>query len=384
MIKVAYLDYSNVFAGAERVLHNMIAHIDRSKYEPIVIFPYPMVHHKRYADLDCKKVYLADSKKWWMGSDRWKHPIRGTDYLKRCIFGYKISRIVNRLGIDILDVNLMRIDVKMWVWASHKLTNAKIIGHYRSQEQDWVAPADAQRLFDVIACVSAFSKMRFQLKGIFVRAEVLYDSVDVSVMKSVLTKAEAKAKLGYSSQTRLLVSVGQLSPHKGHFMAIKALAKISEKYPDVRLLIAGGGGNNLIQWYKNLAAEYGVSEKVDIPGQQYSNIQDIYRAADLTLSLTQVGEGFGLVPYESALIGTPFIAPSFGAIIEFVTDGQTGLLVDTTDLDAVVGKIDWALSNPDKANLTVSRLVPIIQDRLSPETLAKNLDKLYETLYSRQ
>lgn len=378
--KVAFLDYSHVFAGAERVLYNMIAHIDRAKYEPILIFPYPEEHQKRYDTLDCDKIYLTDSKKWWMGSDRWKNPIKGTDFLKRSEFGRRIANVIRKHKIDILDVNLMRVDVMMWVWATRKFTNAKIVGHYRSQEQDWVAPRSGQTLFDVIACVSAFSKMRFQLKGKFVRAEVLYDSVDIDVMKSTLTKSEAKRALGYDDSTRLLISVGQLSKHKGHDTAIRAFASIVDKYPEARLLIAGGGGSDLVDYYRNIADELGVMDKVSIPGVQLGNIQDIYRAADLTLSLTKVGEGFGLVPYESTLIGTPFIAPCFGAVIEFVKDGETGMLVDTNNLEAVIDKVMWALDHPDETDAMVTKLKHIIYDDLRPEILAINLDKLYESI----
>lgn len=378
--KVAFLDYSHVFAGAERVLYNMIAHIDREKYEPVLIFPYPEDHQSRYENLECEKIYLADGKKWWMGSDRWKNPLKGTDFLKRAEFGRRLAHVINKNNIDILDVNLMRVDVQMWVWASRKYTHAKIVGHYRSQEQEWVAPRKGQILFDVIACVSAFSKIRFQLKGKFVRAEVLYDSVDVDVMKSSLTKSEAKKALGYDDSTRLLISVGQLSKHKGHDTAIKAFAAIANKYPDARLLIAGGGAPDLVKYYRDLAADLGVTDRVSVPGVQLANIQDIYRAADLTLSLTKVGEGFGLVPYESSLIGTPFIAPCFGAVIEFVKDGETGLLVDTNNLDAVVHKVRQALDHPAETDVMVEKLNQIIHEKLRPEVLAQNLDKLYESI----
>ena len=222
--------------------------------------------------------------------------------------------------------------------------------------------------------------MRFQLKGDFVRSEVLYDSVDIDVMKSDMTKETAKEKLGYSSDTLLLISVGQLSIHKGHDNAIKAFARIADKYPDARLLIAGGGGPSLVEYYKSIAEECGVIDKVNIPGSQFSNIQDIYRAADLTLSLTKVGEGFGLVPYESTLLGTPFIAPEFGAVTEFVTDKVTGLLVDTNDIDAVTEKLDWALSNYNQCKAMVVKLEKIIKEQLSPSMLSSNLDKLYSTL----
>lgn len=378
--KVAFLDYSPIFAGAERVLYNMIAHIDWEKYEPILLFPYPMPHQQRYNNLNCEKIYLADSLKWWMGSDRWRNPIRGTDFLKRLIFGHRIANIVNKRKIDILDVNLMRVDVRMWVWATRKHTNAKIVGHYRSQEQDWVAPANAQKLFDVIACVSKFSQMRFQLKGKFVRSEVLYDSIDIDVMKSDLSQEDAKLQLGYTHKDILLVSVGQLSIHKGHDTAIKAFSLIADRFPNVKLLIAGGGSGDTIEYYRNLAKENGILDRVAIPGKQMSNIQTVYKAADLTLSLTKVGEGFGLVPYESVLLGTPFIAPSFGAITEFVSDGETGLLVDTNNLEAVRAKIEYALTHQHETHDMTTKLQEIIHDKLSPQILAKNLDKLYSTL----
>lgn len=381
MRKIAFLDYSPVFAGAERVLYNVISHIDRCKYEPILLFPYPMEHQKRYDDLKCEKIYLSDGLKWWMGSDRWKRPMRGSDLLKRLIFGQRIANLVKKEKIDILDVNLMRIDVKMWVWATRKFTNVKIVGHYRSQDQGWVAPADAQQLFDVIACVSGFSRMRFQLKGKFVRTEVLYDSVDVDVMKSNISKKDAKKNLGYNEDTILLTSVGQLSKHKGHDNAIRAFAKISDDFQNARLLIAGGGRKEFVDYYRNIAEELGVADKVYIPGKQLGNIQDVYRATDLTLSLTKVGEGFGLVPYESALIGTPFIAPNFGAVLEFVTDGESGLLVDTNDLNAVEQKIRYALTHHDHTSTMIKRLQSVIYENLTPQVLADNLDNLYTQLY---
>lgn len=377
---VAFLDYSSVFAGAERVLYNMIAHIDRSKYEPILVFPYPMEHHKRYDGLDCRKVYLAFSKKWWMGSDRWNHPLRGTDFIKRTEFGRRIARVVKKHKVDILDVNLMRGDVMMWVWVTRKFTDAKIVGHYRSQSQKYVAPKIAQRLFDMVACVSEFSRMRFCLKGNYVKSKVLYDSVDVDMMRCDLSKDQAKERLGYHKEDILLVSVGQLSLHKGHDTAIKAFTHISDSYPNARLLIAGGGSGELVDYYRQLAKSLGVGDRVSIPGKQLVNIQTVYRAADLTLSLTKVGEGFGLVPYESALIGTPFIAPSFGAVCEFVKDGENGLLVDTNNLNSVVEKIIFVIENYNKAKEMVNKLQKTVIDSLHPMVLAKNLDLLYSQL----
>ena len=379
-IKVAFLDYSPIFAGAERMLYNVIANLDRSKYEPTIIFPYPMEHQKGYDGLDCERIYLAPSLTWWMGSDRWEHPLRGTDFLKRTIFGHKIARIIKERRIDILDVNLMRGDVMMWVWATKKVTGAKIVGHYRSQEQGFVPDAAAQRLFDVVACVSRFSQQRFQLKGIFTKSQVLYDSVDIDLMVSTDTKEAAKKQLGFNNDIILISSIGQLSERKGHDNAIRAFAKITTKYPSARLLIAGGGSKQVVNTYQQIAVEEHVADKVIIPGKQISNIQTVYRATDLTLSLTKDGEGFGLVPYESALLDTPFIGPNIGAICEFVTDGVNGLLVNTQNLDAIAEKIVYALDHKEKTITMVNQLKGTITRKLHPTVLAANLSKLYSSL----
>ena len=379
--KIAFLDYSPVFAGAERMLYNMIAHIDKLKYEPIIVFPYPMAHQKIYDSLKCEKIYLADSLSWWMGSDRWEHPLRGTDFIKRTELGRRLANIVNARDIDIVDVNLMRGDVKMWVWATKKFTQAKIVGHYRSQEQGFVPSAHAQKLFDLVACVSKFSLLCFQRKGLFTNSIVLYDSVDIDRMICALSKDEAKRKLGFNSDIILLSSIGQLSVRKGHDNAIRAFGQISRKYPKTRLLIAGGGSNDQIELYKRIATKEGVAEKVIIPGEQLTDIQTVYKATDITLSLSKDGEGFGLVPYESVLIGTPFIGPNIGAILEFVVDQKNGLLVNPNDIDAIVDKISYALENGAMMLSMVENLKQIIITKLSPNILAENLEKAYESLY---
>lgn len=377
---VAFLDFSPVFAGAERVLYNAISNLDRSKYDPILIFPFPLPHQERYESLNCKKVWLNDSLTWWMGSDRWKKPLRGTDFIKRTILGLQLAHFISKNDIRILDVNLMRNDIKMWVWGTRKFTSAKIIGHYRSQSLDWIAPADAQRLFDLVVCVSRFSRSRFLTPGEFTKTGVLYDAVNVDEMHSSLSKEDAKKELGIDPAYKILSSVGQLSIHKGHDTAIRAFAKLADKYPDYKLLIAGGGRENLIKYYQEIIKELRLEDRVILPGKQLGNIQIVYRASDLTLSLTKVGEGFGLVPYESSLLGTPFIAPSFGAVLEFVKDGESGMLVDTNNLEKVVEKIDWALSHPSETNEMVGRLQNIIYEKLTPQSLANNLDIIYTEL----
>ena len=236
MINVAYLDYSHVFAGAEQVLYTIISNLDRSRFTPILIFPYSQNHHYRYGDLDCKKIYLNGGLKWWMGSDRWKHPLRGTDFLARTIWGFQLASVLKKKKVDILHVNLLRPDCLMWLLPVKK-AGIKIVGHFRSQALEWIPSAKVQKCCDLVLCVSKYSRSRFLTKGDFVESKALYDSIDINKFCCELSKEEAKKKLGFSENVFLISSVGQLSRHKGHDNAILAFSKISCRTKNVDVLV---------------------------------------------------------------------------------------------------------------------------------------------------
>lgn len=382
-VKVAYLDYSHIFAGAERVLHTIISHIDKARYEPILIFPYPMSHHDRYEDLDCEKIYLADCVKWWMGGDRWQHPLRGTDFMARMIFGLKLCSVLKREKINILHVNLLRPDSLMWLLPSRK-SGVKIVGHFRSDEWEWMIPARVQKCCNKILCVSDYCKNRLLSRGKYVDTQTLYDSFDLAKFRATKSKERIKVECGIPTESFLITSIGQLSPHKGHDMAIRSFAKIADSYPNAFLYIVGGGEKNELSRLKDIQSRYKtLRNRIKFSENQVDNIVEIYRASDLVLSLTRYGEAFGLVPYEASVMDIPFIAPDGGAVKEFIVDGQSGLLVDTLDIDAVVRKITWVMEHPLDTAEMAKRAHYLVIDKLQPSVMCDNLVAVYESLYKQ-
>lgn len=380
-IKVAYLDYSPIFAGAERVLSTIIQNIDKMRFEPILVFPYPQEHQKGYDSLSCKKFYLAGGLKWWMGSDRWKHPLRGSDFIKRTIMGCRLAYILKRENVDILHVNLLRVDALMWILPS-KMMGIKVIGHFRSQDTSWIAPPSTQKVCDMILCVSKYSRERMLTKGTHTDSLVVYDSVNTNLFHPLDDKKKFKKKLGFNENSFLMTSVGQLSRHKGHDNAIRAFANIANEFPSVLLFIAGGGSPDNLAYLKSIYNDYPyLKDRVIFSEKQLTNIKDVYAASDLVLSLTKVGEAFGLVPYEAALVGTSFIAPNMGAVKEFVVDGENGLLVDTNDVNAIANKIKWAIEHPNECKTMSDKIKRTIAENLTPEEMTRNLEDVYEKLY---
>ena len=367
-IKVAYLDYSPHFAGAERALYTIISHLDRDRFEPILVFPFPYEHHHRYDDLDCEKIYLSDDLKWWMGSDRWKKPIRGTDFIKRTIFGYRLAKLLFRRDVKILHVNLLRPDCLMWLWFCRKY-GIKVIGHYRSLDDAWVISSKVQRRCDAIICVSNVVREIILSEFAHPNNVVIYDSV-------VMPKSQPEEKL------RIISSIAVLAPHKGHDHAIMAFDKIASKYPDYELHIVGGGmgqSSELIR-LKEIAKATSCPERIKFTEKQVTDVEKYYGHSQLVLSLTKQGEAFGLVPFESALCGTPAIVPNKGAVTELLEDGVSGIMVETLDVDAIAKRIDWALSHYNKCLEICGRTLAVIENRLTPKVMDEQIMEIYNKL----
>lgn len=371
-IKIAYLDYSPHFAGAERALCTIISHLDRSRFEPIIIFPYPRAHHDRYNSLGCEIVYLCDGLKWWMGGDRWRHPMRGTDFLKRTILGFRMSRFLRKHGIKLLHVNLLRPDSLMWLLPS-KRCGVKVVGHFRSLPMSWVPSETVQRQCDCIISVSNIVKDHAMSRFVHPANVVVYDSIPN--MGNSVTHNQ--------SRPLVLSSVAALFPNKGHDNAIRAFGKIAYKYPDYELHIVGGGSDAEICRLENIAEECAISDKVKFTRKQVSDVAAVYRHSKLVLSLTKEGEAFGLVPFEAAMCDTPAIAPDKGAIKEILKDGESAILVETEDVDAIAHRIDWSLTHYDECRRICAKTQEIVRSKLTPQEMDRQIMNVYDRLLER-
>jgi glycosyltransferase involved in cell wall biosynthesis len=175
------------------------------------------------------------------------------------------------------------------------------------------------------AVITVCSYLKDEMVGLGARADrivPLRNGVDLQRF-SVLDKDAARAALGLDAFT--LLSVGQLVPHKGHDIAIRALPQL----PDVKLLVAGSGPDR--ERLEQLARELGVSERVRLVGPvPQTELRNYYNAADL-LVLASEREGWANVLLESMACGTPVVASAVCGTPEVVTQPEAGrLMLDRT------------------------------------------------------
>ena len=156
--------------------------------------------------------------------------------------------------------------------------------------------------------------------------------------------------------------VGNLLPHKNLPRLIEAVARVARQSA-VRLVIAGGGTPGRVAELQSLAERAGTRLEL-MPYLPQAELPALYRGARL-LAMPSFVEGFGLPALEALACGTAVVAGNTSAMSEVV--GDTGLLVDPEDTDAIADAI----------------LRLLTQDPLRKELIARGLARATEFSWER-
>jgi D-inositol-3-phosphate glycosyltransferase len=197
-------------------------------------------------------------------------------------------------------------------------------------------PAEARQLMDLYG--AAPSKVR-----------VIPHGVDRSRFHPG-DRAAARAALGLTRR-HVLAFVGRLQPLKAPDVAVRTLAVLARRRPelDAELVVVGGASGNGAgepERLARLARAEGVADRVRfLPAQPHERLGTVYQAADLLLVPSR-SESFGLVALEAQACGTPVVAARVGGLNHAVGDGTTGRLLGGHDPEVWAEAVGGLLSCP--------------------------------------
>lgn len=144
-------------------------------------------------------------------------------------------------------------------------------------------------------------------------------------------------------QGEQLVCVGRLAEQKGQLLLLEAVKALNERRSDFRVLLLGDGPFRTILERK--IAEWGISDRVDMPG--WATNQEV-RAAILSsraLLLPSFAEGLPVVIMEALALKRPVITTHIAGIPELV-DPSVGWLVPPGSSERLVQAINACLDTP--------------------------------------
>jgi glycosyltransferase involved in cell wall biosynthesis len=181
-------------------------------------------------------------------------------------------------------------------------------------------------------------------------------------------------EVGIPDGAPLLLAVGRLTRQKDHPTLLRAFARARERHPEAVLAVLGIGP--LEAETRALVRDLGLGDAVFLPGRL--EIRDWLERADVFVHSSR-WEGFGLVLLEAMLAGLPVAATRVSAVPEVVADGETGLLVEPGDHEALGAALDTLLANPDHARALGEAGRNRAHERFSVARMTERTVEVYET-----
>ncbi|MEA2701816.1 MAG: hypothetical protein QOE22_525 [Candidatus Parcubacteria bacterium] len=170
-----------------------------------------------------------------------------------------------------------------------------------------------------------------------------------------------------------LVMPTELHANKGIDIAIAALAKLSNTYPDDALVVLGEGEER--EALLRQARELGVQDRVFMLGF-IPDARQYLSAADIFLMPSRK-EGLPLALLEAGHASLPVVASNVGGIPEIIGHEKNGLLTAPNDSDALAGSVARLLKNPEEARAFGTALQRTVSEQFSEEEMLTKTFALY-------
>lgn len=177
------------------------------------------------------------------------------------------------------------------------------------------------------------------------KVEVIHNAINLDNFRPRRPPDRVRMELGLPTTTQVVALVGRMTDQKGHFYLLRALPALMSSHPDLHLLIAGDGP--LRPALEAEANALGIRGRCHFLGVR-NDVADLLAASDV-VAVPSLSEGLPYVILEAMAVAKPVVASRVSGNPELVVDGQTGLLVPSRDVEALVLALDRLLSDPEAA-----------------------------------
>ena len=179
-----------------------------------------------------------------------------------------------------------------------------------------------------------------------------------------------------------IVSAGRFIEKKGFAYALRAIAELIKKHPQIHYTLIGDG--RLKEEYDNIIRQLGIGEKVTLCGwhahEEYIALLDqahIFILPSVTAQ-NDDQEGIPNVLKEAMAMGLMVVATNHSGNVELIEHGVSGLLVPERDSKAIFQAIEYFLTYPNTWSSMQEAAVDKIRSEFDKE---KENDKLEAVFY---
>lgn len=302
-VRIAFVITELEVGGAERCLANLVAGIDRARFEPIVcsLAPRPvagkdvLVRQIEEASVSVHFLNLQTSTRFLSGLAKLERVLRQheTEVVQTFLFHANVIGAIaaKRAGVSRIASSIRVADPSRW--------------------RAWLERFTSRRV-DYIVCVSQ-SVADFAVKrGWFPKSKLVVIPNGIDLTKPQLDTELDRSQLGIPAERRILLCVGRLHPQKGLDWLLQLGPELFKRLPDHDLVIVGDGPER--KSLGDLAVRLGIQDRVHFVGWR-SDVPELLRATEILL-LPSRWEGMPNVLIEAMGSRLPVVATAVEGVLE--------------------------------------------------------------------
>jgi glycosyltransferase involved in cell wall biosynthesis len=211
------------------------------------------------------------------------------------------------------------------------------------------------------------------------RVQVVYNGIEAGSVAERRRNVALLESFGIPRDARIVGTVGNLYPVKGHLELIRATKTIVSHHPGTHVVILGRGALR-----DHLVAEaeaLGIGDRVHLVGYR-DDVREWLSAMDV-FTLPSRSEGLPLSLLEAMAAAVPPVVTAVGGMPEVVTDGESGFIVPPGDAARLSDRISAILGDPTLAETLAAAARARVLDRFTLETEAAAYQRVYDQAIGR-
>lgn len=363
--RILHITFNMGFGGTEQVIRQLVMNLDKTRF------------HNEIACIDGEVGALGQAMEIEHGI---KHHTRqrapGFD-LQTILW---LRKLIKSGRFDI--VHCHQYSPYAYGWFAHWFTGAKIVftehgrfhpDQYRKKAR-FVNPLIAHTSHKLVAISSATRDALVEYEYFpRERINVIYNGIaPVAIVEE--KRAALEKELGIRSGETIIGTVARMDPVKNQGLILKALrALLDEDFP-VRLLLVGDGPER--KNLEKLTTDLQVEKSVIFTGFQsqpadYISLMDIFLLPSFT-------EGTSMTLLEAMSLGIPTVATRVGGTPEIISDGKTGVLTESDNLNEFTIALKLLIEQPATRKQMADRAKQQFGERFSVAKMVEQYQELYQ------
>ena len=309
------------------------------------------------------------------------HFIRGAHSYDPRMVG-SIVELVGRLGIDILHPHEVISDVLTYAASFRRRVPIVTTMH------GWIGNNFKQRCFTAIdkliarrydRVIAVSRKIQDELLAAGVpasRLRLVHNAIVLDRYRKTGSSAFLQEIVGRPLETPVLVSIGRMSPEKGHADLIEAVRLLAASGRRFSVVLVGDGSHRAA--LEARVWEYGLADRVHFPGY-LSDPARVLENADLKV-LPSHTEGLPNAALEALAMEVPVLATRVGGTPEVITDGETGRLVPPHSPEALAAGIAEFLDDREGWRRMAVRGRAMVERQFDFRARTRHIEAIYTEL----